>query len=83
MSETAAILGGDTGLTLDNLMEFPEGRQLYSCIQCGMCAGTCPYGDAMTFPPRRLIALLRAGFIDEAFQSDTMLNCVCCYACMT
>lgn len=83
MSQAAAILGGDTGLTLDNLMEFPEGRQLYTCIQCGMCAGTCPYGDALQFPPRRLIALLRAGFIDEAFQSETMLNCVCCYACMT
>lgn len=67
---------------LDTLLSTPEGRRILTCIQCGMCAGTCPYGDHMDFPPRRIINMLRRGFIDEVFQSDSMLKCVACYACM-
>ncbi len=69
-------------ITLDNLYEFPEGRRILSCIQCGMCAGTCPYGDVMEYPPRRIIAMLRAGLLEKVFTSDSLLNCVACYTCM-
>jgi len=69
-------------LTLDNLLESPEGRKLMTCIQCGMCAGTCPYGDVMDYPPRRIIAMLRAGLLEKVFTSDSLLNCVACYSCM-
>lgn len=69
-------------ITLDNLFEFPEGREILSCLQCGMCAGTCPYGDVMDYPPRRMIAMLRAGRLEEVFRSDSLLSCVACYACM-
>ncbi|MBI4874287.1 MAG: (Fe-S)-binding protein [Acidobacteria bacterium] len=68
--------------TLENLFEFPEGRRILTCIQCGACAGTCPYGEAMDYPPRRIIAMLRAGLIEKVFQSDSLLACVACYACM-
>lgn len=67
---------------LDTLLSTPEGRRILTCIQCGMCAGACPYGDHMDYPPRRIINMLRRGFIDEVFQSDSMLKCVACYACM-
>jgi len=67
---------------LDTLLSTPEGKRILTCIQCGMCAGTCPYGDHMDYPPRRIINMLRRGFIDEVFQSDSMLKCVACYACM-
>ncbi|MBZ5553649.1 MAG: (Fe-S)-binding protein [Acidobacteriia bacterium] len=70
-------------LTLDSLYEIPEGRQVLSCIQCGMCAGTCPYGEFMEYPPRRIIAMLRDGLIEEVFHSESLLNCVACYACMS
>lgn len=69
-------------LTLENLHEFPEGRKVLSCMQCGACAGTCPYGDVSAYPPRRIIAMLRAGELEEVFQSDSLLNCVACYACL-
>ncbi len=69
-------------MTLDNFLEFPEGRKVLTCIQCGMCAGTCPYGDVMDYPPRRIIGMLRAGLLEEVFTSDSLLNCVACYACM-
>ena len=69
-------------ITFDSFSQFPEGRRVLTCIQCGLCAGTCPYGDVMDYPPRRIIAMLRAGLIEKVFTSDSLLNCVACYACM-
>jgi Fe-S oxidoreductase len=63
------------------LLATPQGRRVLSCIQCGVCAGTCPYGEVMDHTPRRLIGLLRAGLLEEAFASNSLLNCVACYAC--
>ncbi len=68
--------------SLENLLAFPEGRKLLTCIQCGVCAGTCPYGDIMEYPPRKIILMLRSGLIDKVFNSDSLLACVACYACM-
>ena len=41
-------------LTLDGLLATPAGRAMLSCIQCGTCAGTCPYGEVLRYTPRRL-----------------------------
>lgn len=83
MAETTATQQATSDeLTLENLQEFPEGRKVLSCIQCGICASTCPHGEYMEYPPRQIINMLRAGFIEEVFASDSLLNCVACYACM-
>jgi len=82
MSITTTVSPSACDITLENLLEFPEGRRILSCIQCGMCAGTCPYGDYMDYPPRRIIGMLRAGLIEEVFHSESLLNCVACYSCM-
>lgn len=68
--------------TLENLLETPDGKPVLTCIQCGTCAATCPYGDVVEFPPRRIIAMLRAGLIDDVLRSESLLGCVACYACM-
>ncbi|MGD0014372.1 MAG: (Fe-S)-binding protein [Bryobacteraceae bacterium] len=68
--------------TLDNLLAAEEGPRVLSCIQCGTCVGACPYGDVMQYPPRRIIAMLRAGMIEQVFRSESLLTCVACYACM-
>jgi len=67
---------------LETILQTPEGKRILTCIQCGTCAGTCPYGEYMEFPPRRIINMLRRGRIEEVFHSDSMLRCVACYACM-
>jgi Fe-S oxidoreductase len=69
-------------ISFENLLEFPEGKPLLTCIQCGVCAGTCPYGEVMQYPPRRIINMLRAGLLEEVFSSDSLLKCVTCYACL-
>ncbi|HVP44794.1 MAG TPA: (Fe-S)-binding protein [Terriglobales bacterium] len=71
------------GSTLETLLQTPDGKRILTCIQCGTCAGTCPYGEYMDFPPRRIINMLRRGRIEEVFKSDSMLRCVACYACMS
>jgi Fe-S oxidoreductase len=68
-------------ISLENLSEFPEGKRVWTCIQCGTCAGTCPYGEVMQYPPRRIIGMLRAGELEKVFNSDSLLHCVACYAC--
>lgn len=70
------------GTTLETVLATPEGKRIMSCIQCGTCSGTCPYGEHMEFTPRRIINMLRRGFIEEVFKSDSMLRCVACYSCM-
>jgi len=35
----------------------------------------------MQYPPRRIIGMLRAGEVEKVFASDSLLNCVACYAC--
>jgi dimethylglycine catabolism B len=68
--------------TLATLLAQPEGHRILTCIQCGTCSGTCPYGEHMEYTPRRIINMLRRGYIEEVFKSDSMLRCVACYSCM-
>ncbi len=79
--QTLTATPGIEKYTLETLAETPEGKQVLSCIQCGMCVGTCPYGEYMDFPPRRIIQMLQNGLLEEVFQSDSLLKCVSCYAC--
>ena len=83
MGDAVAVAGSSTAeLTLENLFEFPDGKPVLTCIQCGTCAATCPYGDVVDYPPRRIIAMLRAGWIDKVLDTESLLGCVACYACM-
>jgi Fe-S oxidoreductase len=68
-------------ITLESLWATPEGRRVLTCIQCGLCAGTCPYGEQMDYPPRRIIGMLRAGQLEQVIASESLLQCVACYAC--
>jgi Fe-S oxidoreductase len=64
-----------------HVSELPEGRRILNCIQCGICTGACPHGYAMDFPPRRMLAALRAGQISDVLRSSGIWLCVACYNC--
>jgi len=57
------------------------GENINACIQCGICAGSCPVADKMEYPPRKIIALIRAGKRDEVLRSNSMWYCLSCYLC--
>jgi len=91
----AALAGGATRDVVRRVkfeteldLEFGEyvaskayGQKLLSCIQCGTCSATCPLSYYMDFTPRRVIAMVREGFKEEALNSQTIWLCASCYSC--
>jgi heterodisulfide reductase subunit C len=61
--------------------ERPGCEGLFSCLQCGACSGTCPLSIYMDFAPRRVIALVREGFRQDALSCQTIWLCASCYSC--
>ena len=66
---------------VDEVAATPGGEKIRDCIQCGICAGSCPAACKMEYPPRRIIAMIRAGKRDEVLSSDSMWYCMSCYLC--
>ncbi len=63
------------------IAEHAGCERLLSCTQCGNCSGTCPLSIYMDVSPRRIMALVREGFREEALRSQAIWLCTCCYAC--
>ncbi len=59
----------------------PGGDRIRDCIQCGTCSGSCPVSYFMDNPPRKLLAMIRAGMRDEVLGSQSLWCCTSCYAC--
>jgi quinone-modifying oxidoreductase subunit QmoC len=57
------------------------GDRMMLCMQCGMCSGSCPIGDAMDNGPRKLFMMIRAGMKEDVLTSNTVWNCTQCYNC--
>ncbi len=66
---------------VSEIAAVPGGENIYHCIQCGVCSGTCPAAAEMEYPPRKIIALIRAGMRDEVLTSGSMWHCLSCYMC--
>ena len=58
-----------------------DGTSPLGCMQCGLCAASCPLGYAMEFPPRKLILQAAAGNLDKVLASPSLWMCVGCYTC--
>ncbi|RLI87577.1 MAG: (Fe-S)-binding protein [Archaeoglobales archaeon] len=65
----------------ERLSEVSESERYKQCLQCGTCGGSCPYGIASPFTPRRMILALRAKLIDEILESGAQWLCTACYTC--
>jgi len=59
-----------------------EGEWVKMCMQCGVCAGSCPLGDAWEHTPQKIFMMIRAGKRDEVLASDSMWMCTSCYNCI-
>lgn len=68
---------------LEEAKVVPGGGRISQCLQCGTCTGSCPVSYAMDISPRTLIALFRAGQIEEILRSRTIWICASCYMCTT
>ncbi len=59
-----------------------EGEWVNMCMQCGVCAGSCPLGNAWAHPPQEIFMMIRAGKRQEVLTSDSMWMCTSCYNCI-
>ncbi|MEN6629624.1 MAG: 4Fe-4S dicluster domain-containing protein [Sulfuricella sp.] len=59
-----------------------EGHWVKLCMQCGVCAGSCPLGAHWAHPPQELFMMIRAGKREEVLTSDSMWMCTSCYNCV-
>lgn len=65
----------------EQVRRLPGCERLHSCIQCGTCSGTCPLSIYMDYTPRKVVALVREGFRNEALSCRTIWLCASCYSC--
>jgi len=66
---------------VEEIAATPGGENIRACIQCGICTGSCPVANEMEYPPREIIAMIRAGMRDEVLSSNSMWYCLSCYMC--
>jgi quinone-modifying oxidoreductase, subunit QmoC len=59
-----------------------EGHWVKMCMQCGVCAGSCPFGPHWEHSPQKIFMMIRAGKREEVLKSDSMWMCTSCYNCM-
>ncbi|VAW55008.1 Heterodisulfide reductase subunit C-like protein [hydrothermal vent metagenome] len=59
-----------------------EGDWVKMCMQCGVCAGSCPLGPYWDHSPQELFMMIRAGKREEVLSSESMWMCTSCYNCI-
>jgi quinone-modifying oxidoreductase subunit QmoC len=59
-----------------------EGEWVRMCMQCGVCAGSCPLGPHWAHPPQEIFMMIRANKRQEVLSSDSMWMCTSCYNCI-
>lgn len=66
---------------LEEIKAASGAEDIDRCIQCGTCSSSCPMSVYMDSPPRKIIAMVKNGFKDEALKSFTIWLCSSCYTC--
>ncbi len=59
-----------------------DGEWVKMCMQCGVCAGSCPLGNAWEHSPQKIFRMIMAGKREEVLTSDAMWMCTSCYNCI-
>ncbi len=60
-----------------------EGDMVQMCMQCGVCAGSCPMGPHWEHTPQKIFMMIRANKREEVLASDSMWMCTSCYNCIS
>ncbi|MFO1218355.1 MAG: 4Fe-4S dicluster domain-containing protein [Burkholderiaceae bacterium] len=62
--------------------EVEGGEMVKMCMQCGVCAGSCPFGPHWQHSPQKIFMMIRAGQREQVLSSDAMWMCTSCYNCV-
>ncbi len=66
---------------ISSLQQVPGDQHPEYCHQCGKCSSGCPAANFFDFRPRRIIAMVQLGFIEELLESEDIWKCAQCLAC--
>ena len=70
----------------DFLREVEErvegGEWVKMCMQCGVCAGSCPLGPDWEHSPQKIFMMIRAGKREEVLATSSLWMCTSCYNCI-
>jgi heterodisulfide reductase subunit C len=75
--------GRDRSSFVKEVMKMPGGEHVLDCIQCGLCAGSCPTRFAMDYSPMQIIKMVHLGMRERVLSSSTIWICSTCYTCYT
>ena len=64
-----------------SLRRIPGDQHPEYCHQCGKCSSGCPVANFFDFRPRRIVAMVQLGFIEEILESEDIWKCAQCLAC--
>jgi heterodisulfide reductase subunit C len=65
----------------DLIMKTPGGKNIPTCMQCGICTGSCPVSHEMDYTPRQLVRMIQLGLKKEVLNSNTIWICTACFSC--
>jgi quinone-modifying oxidoreductase subunit QmoC len=58
------------------------GEWVKMCMQCGVCAGSCPLGPHWEHSPQKIFMMIRAGQREAVLRSSALWMCTSCYNCV-
>ena len=62
--------------------QVEDGHWVKMCMQCGVCAGSCPLGAHWEHTPQKIFMMIRAGKREAVLKTESMWMCTSCYNCM-
>ena len=65
----------------DLILKTPVGEKIPTCMQCGICAGSCPVSHEMDYNPRQLVRMVQLGLKHDVLNSNTIWICTTCFSC--
>ncbi len=77
----ANITNYDPAFAKEVFEHVDSGEEIKMCMQCGICAASCPLRNEMDYPPRKIFAMIRAGKRGEVLNSKAIRLCTSCYTC--
>ncbi len=80
IKENIVLESQDTAFR-DLILKTPGGEKIPTCMQCGICAGSCPVSHEMDYTPRELVRMIQLGLKKEVLNSNTIWICTTCFSC--